>query len=94
MESNPSLMALPITGTTELIANLIERRPIASALAATAVFIDRTETNAAAQTDIPVVIYFFIKARSDFRFSSLLSPAHMPIERKQFVKGTNIFLDI
>ena len=77
MESNPSLMALPITGTTELIANLIERRPIASALAATAVF-----------------IYFFIKARSDFRFSSLLSPAHMPIERKQFVKGTNIFLDI
>lgn len=62
IDSKPSLIALPITGTTELIANLIERRPIASALDATAVLIDKTETKAAAQTETAVVIYFFINA--------------------------------
>ncbi len=44
MDKRPSLIALPITGTTELIANLIERRPMASALGSNSGFIDRTDT--------------------------------------------------
>ena len=94
MDKSPSLIALPITGTTELIANLIDLSPIASALEATAVLMDKTDTNAAAAIEIAVVIYFFRKASRDFRFSSLLSPEQMPIARKQFVKGTKTFLDI
>ncbi len=94
MDKRPSLIALPITGTTELIANLIERRPMASALEATAVFIDKTDTKNAAAIEMAVVIYFFKKARRELRLSSLLSPEQIPIARKQFVNGTKMFLEI
>ena len=87
-------MAPPITGTTEFMAKRIERIPSISALAATAVFIDKTDTKAAAQRDIPVVIYFFIKPSTDFKFSSLLNPEHMLTARKQFESGTKTFLEI
>ena len=52
-------MAEPITGTTEFIANLAERKPNASAREATAVFIDSIETNTVAQTEMPTVMYRF-----------------------------------
>ena len=68
--------------------------PSISALAATAVFMDKTDTKAVAQRDIPVVIYRFINDKTDFKFNSLRKPEHMLTARKQFVRGTKIFLEI
>ena len=72
----------------------MERIPSISALAATAVFIDNTDTKAAAHRDIPVVIYRFINASTDFRLSSLRKPEQMLIARKQFESGTKIFFEM
>ena len=60
IDRSPSLITPPITGTTELIANLTERKPIASALAATAVFIERIKKNTNSHTEKTVVRYFLI----------------------------------
>lgn len=55
---------------------------------------DNTDTKAAAQREIPVVIYRFIKVSTDFKFNSLRSPEHILIARKQLVSGTKIFFEM
>lgn len=94
MDNSPSLIAPPITGTTEFIANRTERRPIASALDATAVLIERTETNTVAHTEMPVIKYFFIFAMKERKFNSSLIPEQIPIARKQLERGKNTLLEI
>lgn len=94
MDNRPSLIAPPITGTTEFIANLTERRPIASALEATAVFRDKTDTKAVAQTETAVIRYFLQFSMKAPRLSSFLIPAQIPRARKQFESGIKIFFDI
>ena len=70
MDSKPSLIELPITGTTEFIANLTDLRPSASALEATAVFTDSIDTNIADTVDMAVVIIFLSILIVPFKFSS------------------------
>lgn len=83
-------MAEPITGTTLLMANLIDLSPRASARDATAVFIESTDTNAAAQTETSEVIQRFKVPVNLPIFSSLFNDEHIPRARKQFISGMNI----
>ena len=67
--------------TMELMANLTERRPSASALPATAVFTDNIDTKTPAMNDIQVVINFFMEIRSLSKLSSYLSDDETPSAR-------------
>lgn len=94
MERRPSLIELPITGTTELIANRTDLNPSASAREDTAVFTERIETNIADIDEISVVIAFFSILIIPLRFSSFLILEQIPRARKQFVMGTKINSDM
>ena len=76
------------------MAKRIERSPIASALEATAVFIESTEINTPEQTEIAVIKYFFKFETSAPRFNSFLMPEQMPSAKKQFERGIKIFCEI
>ena len=84
-------MAEPITGTTLLIANLMDRSPSASARDATAVFIESTDTKVAADIEINEVMQRFNVSVNLPILSSLFSDEHIPNARKQLISGINIF---
>ena len=87
-------MELPITGTTEFIANLTDLSPSASAFEATAVFTESIETNIAETVDMAVVITLLSILIVEFRFNSWRIPEQMPRAKKQFVTGIKISSDI
>ena len=67
---------------------------MASALAATAVLRESTETNAVAQTEIAVIRYFLQLLIKAPRFSSFRIPEQIPSARKQLESGIKTFFDI
>lgn len=93
MDSSPSLIVPPITGTMLLITKRRERMPRISARADTAVLIERIDTNAAAQKDTADVIILLSEDTSLDKFSFVLSELQMPIAIKQFISGTKKFDD-
>ena len=78
----------------ELIANLTDLKPKASALEATAVFTDNTETNTADNEEIIVVIMPFREAVIPLKFKSFLNEEQTPSAKKQFVIGMKNKLEI
>ena len=76
------------------MANLTERSPKASALEATAVLIESTDTNAAEQTEIAVVMYFFNIVIIPLKFNSLRIPEHIPNAKKAFESGIKMLADM
>ena len=83
-----------MTGTTEFIANLTERSPIASAFDATAVLRESIETKAVAQTETAVIRYFLQLFINAPKLSSFLIPEQIPSAKKQFDRGIKTFFDI
>ena len=83
-----------MTGTMEFMAKRTERNPRASALDATAVFTDKTDTNTADSDDIAPVMIPFSELVNPFKFSPLQSDEQIPTAKKQCVTGRNNVLEI
>ena len=83
-------MALPITGTTELMAKRRERSPSASAREATAVFTDSTVTNAPAQKEISEIKPLRTTRSAPSIFSELRTPEHRLSAKKQLIRGSTL----
>lgn len=94
MDKSPSLIDPPITGTTVLIKNLTDLMPKISLLEDTAVLIDKTETNIAETKAIEVVSTRLTVAKKLAKLSSLLSPEHTLIAKKELIIGIKIFAEI